>query len=564
MAVFLFTDGLCKEIANFWWGQTDMGGKVHWLSWEKLGLPKEEGGLGFRCLRDFNLALLAKVGWRIIQQPEALWVQVLKGLYFPHCDFLSASKGSRASWAWSSILEGRNLLSDHALWQVLNGESISTWKDKWIPGILGGRLSASHLYASEFDPFQRVADLVDWSSTSWNLDPIAQHLTAAEVVAIESIPLSSTWEPDKLVWPYEKCGSYSVRSGYHVQHGGRSKASLQSAHSSHIVNPTVWKQLWNVSSIPKVKHFLWRACTNALPTMANLFVKKVTPSPLCPFCSDHMETIEHLLLQCPWTIGVWFGLPVNYIVDLAAITTFDAWFSGVCEMMKVVHKSKMVLSCWISFALWIIWKERCAAVYDHREPSPWGVIAQIKAAVSEYSGLIVSGSSIRSSSVESVKWFAPLFPTVKLNCDGAWSSVTKRAGIGCIIRDFTGTIINGRVKTCLANSALHAEAIAVLEGLISARNLDFPSVSVEMDSDQLFSAIVSKPYTNLWHIYPLLRDIRKIKLEKPLWIWSLVKRKCNAVADWLATRAKIGGGFGGLDQSTSTFIDAEFTYRNQA
>lgn len=222
MAVFLFTDGLCRKIdsliANFWWGQSDVGGKVHWLSWEKLGLPKEEGGMGFRCLKDFNMALLAKIGWRILRHPDAMWVQVLKGLYFPNCDFLSATKGSRASWAWSSILEGRKLLQSHVMWQVLNGESISTWKDRWIPGILSGKLGASHLVAHENDPYQRVADLIDWSTTSWNLDPIAHHLSHEEIVAIESIPLSSTWEPDKLIWPFERHGAYTVRSGYHLQH----------------------------------------------------------------------------------------------------------------------------------------------------------------------------------------------------------------------------------------------------------------------------------------------------------------------------------------------------------
>lgn len=40
---------------------------------------------------------MAKMCWRIIHEPKALWVQVLKGLYFPHQEFLLASKGPKAS-----------------------------------------------------------------------------------------------------------------------------------------------------------------------------------------------------------------------------------------------------------------------------------------------------------------------------------------------------------------------------------------------------------------------------------------------------------------------------------
>ena len=42
-------------------------------------------------------------------EPESLWVKVMKARYFPNSSFLEAKKGSRASWAWASLLEWRKI-----------------------------------------------------------------------------------------------------------------------------------------------------------------------------------------------------------------------------------------------------------------------------------------------------------------------------------------------------------------------------------------------------------------------------------------------------------------------
>ncbi|GAV69314.1 hypothetical protein CFOL_v3_12815 [Cephalotus follicularis] len=47
-------------ITNSWWGQKNGERRINWISWIKLCESKFSGGLGFRDLHAFDLAMLAK------------------------------------------------------------------------------------------------------------------------------------------------------------------------------------------------------------------------------------------------------------------------------------------------------------------------------------------------------------------------------------------------------------------------------------------------------------------------------------------------------------------------
>ena len=128
MSCFKIPDALCKElnsmVRNFWWGQKENERKMAWISWEKMCQRKAEGRLGFRDLKAFNLALLAKQGWRIIQNPNSLLHRVLKAKYFKSTSFLEAQVGNSPSYTWRSLMEAKSVVERGMRWNIGNGRSV--------------------------------------------------------------------------------------------------------------------------------------------------------------------------------------------------------------------------------------------------------------------------------------------------------------------------------------------------------------------------------------------------------------------------------------------------------
>lgn len=146
MSVFQLPKTLCKDInslmSKFWRGNKQEENKVAWMSLSKMGRTKERGGLGFRDLEWFNLALLAKQGWRIIQNPSSLAPIILKEKYFPQASFLNAQLGHQPSFIWQSFWNARSLLKKGLSWRVGDGNRISIWNDKWVLAAPGGFLQS--------------------------------------------------------------------------------------------------------------------------------------------------------------------------------------------------------------------------------------------------------------------------------------------------------------------------------------------------------------------------------------------------------------------------------------
>lgn len=134
MSCFDLTKTFCTEVntllGRFWWSQQDKQNTLHWISWEKLSQPKALGGLGFRDMHSFNIAMLSRQGWRLLQNPGSLCAQLLKARYFPNSDVLQVVPRDGISYSWRSILQGLELITHGYIWRIGDGAQVNIWTDR--------------------------------------------------------------------------------------------------------------------------------------------------------------------------------------------------------------------------------------------------------------------------------------------------------------------------------------------------------------------------------------------------------------------------------------------------
>ncbi|XP_057443846.1 uncharacterized mitochondrial protein AtMg00310-like [Lotus japonicus] len=201
MSCFILPDGLCANIdsmiSRFYWGSDVTKRGLNWCKWSKLCRHKSVGGLGFRNLKNFDMALVAKNWWKVYTCPNSLLRRVFKAVYFHASDLYGAKKGYRPSYAWTSIWKTRWVFQrGGGLWRIGNGERVDVWVVRWIPR--GAPVIYREDLAAELN-IRRVAGLM--SNGQWNSPLIEAMFCLGTTKAILAIPLSLGLGQDILFWP---------------------------------------------------------------------------------------------------------------------------------------------------------------------------------------------------------------------------------------------------------------------------------------------------------------------------------------------------------------------------
>lgn len=315
-------DEVERMCRNFYWGQKQNERRMAWVAWHKTQQSKKAGGLGMRDLRTFNKALLAKQAWRILTNKKSLLGRILKMKYFPNTDFMKAKVSPNASFTWRSICSARDIIEKGAMKVVGKGNTISIWKDPWVPTLPNFRVLQTQ--NTENEDLRVVYDLMQ--GDRWNVELLNSTFSTWEAQAIMCIPVTRYAEEDGWTWHLTKHGDFTVRSAYYKEMETRKKNKASSLNQHRECK---WKRLWQARVPPKIKNFGWKVLHNAIPVKQNLCARGIEVDKMCSMCGSEEEEISHALMRCEEVRIVWYTSPLRPEVSSEGMRDFKEWYEQV-------------------------------------------------------------------------------------------------------------------------------------------------------------------------------------------------------------------------------------------
>ena len=148
------------------------------------------------------------------------------------------------------------------------GKSVEFWSSRWLPNSAIGIIEPTDT-RSRFTPLL-LSKVIDQRNGEWKIDFLRNFLKPDDFNTIKAIPMGNFEVDDTLVWPLEKSGLYSVRSGYKCIFPIAKPRVIKNCSTSHSTPPGLWKSIWTSNIPPKIQLFLWKVMTGSLPLFLEL------------------------------------------------------------------------------------------------------------------------------------------------------------------------------------------------------------------------------------------------------------------------------------------------------
>ncbi|GLU16148.1 hypothetical protein SLE2022_325970 [Rubroshorea leprosula] len=255
----------------------------------------------------------------------------------------------------------------------------------------------------------------------------------------------------------------------------------------------------------RIRLFVWLLVRGRVLTNSVRVACHMAPLPLCPRCDSSNETPIHLLRDCFYAKTVWslLGFAMSEFLTLDSFP----WLKKFSTISRAFTFRQAEVSRAILFlsAIWLIWKDRNALVFQNHRSRPQKLCAMIWQ-YAKYTEIAMSSSSpVKSRLPRWVRWMQPMEGWYKLNSDGSFNVASNSAKLW-----------------------------GLREGLKLCKSLGIARVVAEMDSLVVVRFIIDKRELDNLSV-AILMDIRSLMSEFEECILQHVLREGNATADFLAS-----------------------------
>lgn len=345
---------------DFLWGRGSINNGKSKVSWKVVCVPKYEGGLGIRRIKEMNKALMTSHAWSILTKRESLWVSWIHDNKLKGRSFWDIPVSSNCSWSWRKLLQLRPNIRNYIWSKVGNGKNTSVWFDRWSDICpIGNIISPREISRAGFSLSSSIADVISngvwlWPNAWYDLFPVLINLPTLQV---------QSEKQDTLVWRDVDQKDYPYSSST-VWNSIRSKEQIVSWH----------KIVWNAYCIPRHAFNMWLIMRKRLLTQDVIISwspprRKFMDVMCCSLCIADLDSHEHLFFECAYASKVWLQ-----VRDLAELQNVPPIWNIIIDTLAQIASSKSLINVirklLVAAVAYFIWQERNNRMFRNQNRPP--------------------------------------------------------------------------------------------------------------------------------------------------------------------------------------------------
>ncbi|XVF21078.1 hypothetical protein REPUB_Repub12eG0059700 [Reevesia pubescens] len=288
---------------------------------------------------------------------------------------------------------------------------------------------------------------------------------------------------------------------------------------------SVWKLVWDMGVMSKIKVFIWRLIHNILPYVSNLRRRGIPMDSTCAVCGGVEDCWQHIFFTCYYSHAIWSGIGFwNKIHSFLSIAEDNFWFD---LLLRAKEKDLFNLVC---CTLWLLWNNRNTCFHSHK-------CVNLEVLISCASRIASESTNQHETSAgptDVASWRPPPFGKTKINVDASLIPGLQGASLGIVTRSDDGLVLfSAKVMKLYTTSHLTAEIEAILQGLLLAYEWGLRDVILETDCLQALTEIRREGHSLIQDGF-LVADIRKLSSLFNTCNIVFVRRSANILAHDLA------------------------------